>query len=422
MNWLPRGTSLGLLTAGETFIFYDGPRVFSCKSLTDQWYIAALVEEGTSRDLWLYVPVSSSRLAMIRSGGLPLRAAFTHPENSLFLVTISHDESMPDTAEPIEPEALDEFQLPDEAFRLELPTHTLSLAENPLDIQRKAAQEGRTRLRLRLNLPTRTRTEAPTRTVGHLLTLTQNVYDNIGAALLYTNSPQKGQLPTEATQETASEVLYISAASFVIEIGAARGYDLFGDSVFSRVSRKIFDLFDDSTDRQQLVDSLVALRPRAAKSFRNFVRGLASSEGNITIAAAGEDFPYMQRELPLQRLQNLVGLLNVIIHEEVTEIRGLMKLYSLNTDRMTFGLRDEREDRTYEGKVDERAALQVAHATLSDLYAVVILSHDVYDEAVGEKRPRFVLQQLLPIDSDYSVEPTAIVILESPDDVDRPPF
>ena len=124
MSWLPRGTSLGQLTAEETFVFYDGPRVFSCRSLTDQWFIAAWADEGQSYDLWLYVAVSSARLSMVKSGGLLLRDAFLQPEGSLYLVTIHHDESMQDTVEPIEPETLDESLLPGPSFRLELPTHT----------------------------------------------------------------------------------------------------------------------------------------------------------------------------------------------------------------------------------------------------------------------------------------------------------
>jgi hypothetical protein len=420
MSWLPRGTSLGQLRAEETFVFYDGPRVFSCRSLTDQWFIAAWADEGQSYDLWLYVAVSSARLSMVKSGGLLLRDAFLQPEGSLYLVTIHHDESVEDTVETIEPETLDEALLPGPSFRLELPTHTLQPAEDGAAIQRKAIQEGRARLRIKINMRNHTRTEAPARKIGQILVATQGVYDNIGAILLDANAPQRGQIPAEIRRETACEVLNLSAASFVIEIGAIRGYDLFDESVFSRISRRLLDLFDNNVDRSGLVRNLDSLRPRAAKSFRNFVKDLANAGGDVTIGAAGANFNYTQRELSTEMLQNLVRLLNNLLPEGTIEIQGRMRLYRLDTDRRLFGLKDEGEDIRYEGNIAERATPQVQHATVNDFYDVSIIAHNILDEAVGERKPRYVLEQLAPAAGGPLL--TEITMLEVSDDITPPPF
>jgi hypothetical protein len=92
MTWLPTATVLGELEIGEIFVEFDGPRVFSCTSLTDQIFIAGWAEEGEAADLWLYLPVSQNRLRMVRSGAMRLRDAFTDPESFVYLVTLHHDD------------------------------------------------------------------------------------------------------------------------------------------------------------------------------------------------------------------------------------------------------------------------------------------------------------------------------------------
>ncbi|WP_394328494.1 DUF6575 domain-containing protein [Mycobacterium avium] len=107
MNWLPRDTILGELTLLETYVFYDGPRLFSAQSLTDQRYLAAWANEGHEADEWLYVAISEARLNMVRSGARTVRSAFLEPEGFTYRVIIPHDDSSPDSAKTVVPSEIE---------------------------------------------------------------------------------------------------------------------------------------------------------------------------------------------------------------------------------------------------------------------------------------------------------------------------
>ncbi|MGH3898831.1 MAG: DUF6575 domain-containing protein [Pseudonocardiaceae bacterium] len=405
MSWLPEGTELGELALEETFVFYDGPRVFSCRSLTDQLFLAAWAEEGAVADTWLYVPISAARIAMVRSGGLLLRAAFAAPEGLVYNVTIPHDADRSCEVITAAPADLSDEWLPGENFKLDIPTRTLRPAEKEQEVERRARQEGRTHLRLRVQLPAYTRSEAPTRKIGELLILTQTIYDNIGLSLLEDDPPQRGRIPDKVTYETASELVGFAAASFVVEIAASRSNDLFGDSAFADVTKELLKLLGLGLERELLLDELSTLRPRGAKSFRSFVTGLASTGGDVMVSAAGENLPFTRQVLTAERLESMVLILNNLVPDEVSEIRGRMRLYAADLTRKIFGAHDEFNDLRYEGKIADRALPQVDHAQINDLYDVVVSVFPVFDEAVGERKPRYVLEQLVVADLEEAPVP-----------------
>lgn len=400
MNWLPRGTVLGDLELLETFIFYDGPRVFSCRSLTDQLYIAAWAEEGEDADQWLYAPVSQRRLNLIRSGGMTLRSAFTRPEGFVYLVAIPDDEDQQDSIRPIPSSQLLDSWLPADDFRLALPTLTAKPAESPDEIKRRVLQENRTRMRIKLAHPDSYRTEAPTRQVGEILILTQKLLDNVGLALDSDEAPAMGRIPNETAKKMSSEVVELSAASFVIELAASSLDDLFGESLFADSTKVILDLLDPELQSESISAELSGLGPRAAKSFRRFVAGLADSGANVAMSAAGSNFDYLVRELPLERLETLVYMLNRLVPDtDVVEIRGRMELFAYDSDRRTFGLQDKDGNR-YEGKVDDRASAQSSHPTINDRYDVLVFATSVLDEVVGETKVTYTLSQLVSVAED----------------------
>lgn len=414
MNWLPVGTPLGDLRIRETFVDFDGPRVFACQSSTDQWYLAGWAEERADEDLWLYVPVSEARLVIVRSGGLPLRQAFERPEGLIYAVTLPRTEFDRDTAAPITPNQLDDDWLPEPDFKIELPTQTLPAAADGDAWRLRAVQERRGRLRLMVKWPGITRSEAPTKKVGELLVSTQSLYDNIGLALLQAEPPQAGRIPLEVAEQTATDVVGLAAASFVVDIASANFDDLFDGSVFIEITERVLALLDTSLGRDDLIEQLVELRPRGAKSFRNFVKGLASTGGSVTVAGAGARLDYTSRELSAERLETLSKILSNLVPEDVFEVRGRMRLYRADMDRKQFGVIDEMTQQRYEGQIAQRALVQVDHATVNEVYDVLVSEFSTFDEAVGERKPVFVLEQLTPADQSAAGPVMRTRITETP--------
>lgn len=407
MTWVAKGTILGDLEITETFVDFDGPRVFSCRSSTDQLYIAGWAQEGEDADLWLYLPISQRRLSIVRSGGLTLRSAFEAPEGLIYLVTIRHDEG-DDAAQPISASRLEDAWLPEPSFSLKLETFTLPPAEDGTTFERKAVQEARARMRLMVKLPKYTRSEAPTKKIGELLIATQSLYDNVGLAMLEDEPPQAGRIPLEIAEQTATDLVGLSAASFVVEIASSQLDDLLGKSVFSDVTSEILSLLATDLEREALIERLAQLRPRGAKSFRNFVGVLATTGGSVTVAGASATLPYSARELSASRLETLSKILNNLVPEDIFEVRGRMRLFKADMDRQQFGVVDEATDTRYEGRVAKRALLQVDHATMNEVYDVVISEFRTFDEAVGERKPQHVLEQLSPADPEAETGPVTI--------------
>lgn len=415
MSWLPRGTVLGELEMTEVYIDYDGPRLFSCLSATDQRYLAVWSVEREDADGWLYLPVSHRRLDMIRSGATGLRDAYRQAESVVFFVTLHHDLDMRDEVEPFQPRDLPDEWLPEPDAQLDLHVHTQPPMSPAAELERIVAQERRGRLRLKAEWGSLRRTEAPSRTLGELLVSTQNLYDNVGLALLRTDPPQAGRIPFDVMERTASDVVGLSAASFVIEIAGRELDDLFDGSTFTKITGQVLGLLNPSLDRDSLINQLSALRPRGAKSFRNFVRQLASSGADMTLSGAGAAMEFTSHTLTVDQLQTMRSILDLVVPDETFEIRGRMRLYRADFQRRLFGVEVEDSGLQFEGTIDPRAVAQVDHAPINELYDVLIYEFGAFDEAVGDRKPTYVLQQINPArDGMTAPATTRIPLVEGP--------
>lgn len=128
MNGLPRSL-LGRLRIDEVFVRFDGPRLFSALNEAGQRYMAVFAEETEDAEVFLYAPVSEDRYRAIRSGGLPLRAAFSDAQDGRVFVVTSSTEEADQRVEEWEAERLPSDWLPDDDATLSIPTLTLSRFE-----------------------------------------------------------------------------------------------------------------------------------------------------------------------------------------------------------------------------------------------------------------------------------------------------
>ncbi|MCM0614428.1 hypothetical protein MOD31_00155 [Paenarthrobacter sp. TYUT067] len=394
MGWLPTNTLLGDLELEEVFVEYDGPRLFTCRSRTDQKFIAGWAEEGVDRDLWLYVPVSTGRLSAVRSGGINLRDAYLRPEGFLYVATLYHQGDEPDTVVPIRPtDVLDDW-LPASDFALNLDTPTAEPALDPENLERLAVQEGRTRLDVQVHLPDYYRTEAPTRAIGLVLVALQGVLENFGALELLEEPPQAGALPIDVTSALASNVLALSAASFVLGIAATDGQDLFGESPFSKAVERLVTMAADAADSETVAQEVLQLKPRGARSYSRLIRQLAETKGDVTLNAGSPQFGKRTAKLTAEKLDRLSQLLDAAIEQEPTEIRGRMTLVAADSEHMRFGLRDVESDVLYQGKVSAAALPEVSRATIHDEYEVILTEVALDEAATGQTKFTYTLEQL----------------------------
>ncbi|UYP17717.1 hypothetical protein OED52_13655 [Rhodococcus sp. Z13] len=400
MNWLPEGTILGQLRLGEVFEQYDGPRLFTCESKTGQLYLVTWADEGEDHDLWLYLPVSRERFAVIRSGGVSVRDALVNAEDRVFVVKMPFAETEEITLDSILAGSdLPDEWLPDSDYMIELPTHTAPVASTPEELAIKAHRELRPILRLEVEPAMSKRTAAPTRAVGALLVSAQNLLDNVGNSLLSGGREisSKGRIRSDSLYETSSEVIGLSAASFVVDIASTRFNSLFG-SVFEESAGLIARALATQGNSRAFKNQISGLHPRAAKSFRKFVRDLANFNGPATVVAASQDLRYVEANLEVEEINKLLAVLNYLApDEEETVITGTMRLFMGDVSNQTFGLSDLKSEIRYTGYVDEDAMEAFGRARLNTNYLVAISATSVTDELTNETQHTYRLMKIIPV-------------------------
>jgi hypothetical protein len=100
------------LSIVEVFDAYDGPRLFSARDAAGVLYLALWVDDMEDESIWLYLPLSASRMAELQQGQLDLRSAFLAPEmNTVFRVRESARGGMR-TSETLPPTAIPHDELP----------------------------------------------------------------------------------------------------------------------------------------------------------------------------------------------------------------------------------------------------------------------------------------------------------------------
>ena len=128
-------TGLGRLEIVETYVYYDQPVLFSCKSAAGHLYLGVAAYKNDQHETWLYVGISAARLNLVRCGAIDLHDAFAEPEDDFLLQEIvPYDDQAQPRMEPIQPDQISEDMLPIPGERLDLETDTLSVLRDSEEI------------------------------------------------------------------------------------------------------------------------------------------------------------------------------------------------------------------------------------------------------------------------------------------------
>ena len=171
-------TGLGKLEIVETYVYYDQPVLFSCKSAAGHLYLGVAADKNDEHETWLYVGVSAERLNLIRSGAIDLHDAFAEPEDSFLLQEIvPYDDQTQPRLERIQSDQISEDMLPMQGERLDLKTDTLPALSSSAEVAKSRKQEI---LNLTLNFAGAFRTEASIAPLSKILGGFQEVINTIG--------------------------------------------------------------------------------------------------------------------------------------------------------------------------------------------------------------------------------------------------
>lgn len=379
-------TGLGKLEIVETYIYYDQPVLFSCKSAAGHLYLGVAGDKNDEHETWLYVGVSAERLSLIRSGAIDLHDAFAEPEDSFLLREIvPYDDQTEPWMEPIQPDRISEDMLPMPGECLDLETETLPALRNSEEIAVSRKQEI---LNLTLNFEGLRRTEAPVTVLSQMLGKFQEVINTIGMI-----HDGKKQVTEKIRSSMQTSLLEVGAGSFDIRLVSTETVDLFNHSDCGNAIEEFLKLLDAANNQDQLKGLLERLTSRVAKNYTQFLKSLSESviDTKFTWTSPDPDrggSAYLSKP----QMQEVIDILQKFQEETpfTSEITGTLIGASLKSKRFEL----ETTNEIYAGRITDEAIETVRNATLSQTYTAEIQEITERSETTDETKTKYQLLSL----------------------------
>ena len=380
-------TGLGRLEIVETYVYYDQPVLFSCKSAAGHLYLAVAADKNDEHETWLYVGVSAERFSLIRSGTIDLHDAFAEPEDSFLLQEIiPYDDQTQPRMEPIQPDQISEDMLPMPGECLDLEIETLPVLNNSEEIAKSANQEI---LNLTLNFAEGPKTEAPLAFLSKIFGKLQDVINTIG--MIHANL---NQITENIKSQMQISLLEVGAGSFDIRLASTKTVDLLNHSDFGDAIEEFLKLLKAGSNQDQLEGLLERLRLRVAEDYTEFLKSLSESVVDTRFTWASPN-PERGGTAYLSEIQmrEVIEILQKFQEEgpSTFPITGTLTGAFLRSKRFEI----ETTEKTYTGDIADEAIETVRNATLSREYTATIQEITQRNEATNEiTKPKYQLLSL----------------------------
>lgn len=379
-------TGLGELEIVETYVYYDQPVLFSCKSAAGHLYLGVAADKNDEHETWLYVGVSAERLNLIRSGAIDLHDAFAEPEDSFLLQEIVpyNDQTQP-RLERIQLDQISEDMLPMPGECLDLKTDTLPALSNSEEIAKSRKQEI---LNLTLNFAGGFRTEASIAPLSKILGGFQETINTVGMVC-----GNENQVTENIRNNMEISLLAIGAGSFDIQFASTKIVDLLDHSDLGDAIEEFLKLLKAANNHEQLKALLDQLTSRVARSYTQFLKALNESviDTRFTWKSPNPDRGG-SAFLSKAQIQKVIEILERFQEEEPIIFKVEGKLTGVFLSNKTFEI--EITDKPYKGKITDEAIETVKNATLSQIYTAEIQEITERSETTDETKTRYELLNL----------------------------
>jgi len=394
---LVTGTQLGVLETLEVFHFYEGPKVFMCEGVAGQLYLVFWLGDEAQGviERWLYVPVSHSRLTLVRSGEVSLREACVSVEGGW--VFIGTTGSNPDSVLPLQASDLDPEELPGPQARLALDTPTVpELKESRR--QRAVRTQGEV-FDLAIKTPGERRSVVAADVLAKTLLETQSTV----TALVLANGGYRartGPVPPELVAEAQLRAVGVFPSSFGIRLESAAFANLLGKSRLADAFDQLFRLLaagDSEEDLEQLAQEFGG---RVMARFTSLMSVVAGHHVDLRMTWASPSSPDERTDLvPWKEADRRVRRLaeTVARTSEILEFRS--RLDGIDVHRRTFDLLNLEENVRIMGRVADLLLARSAEVSARvpfEYQARVELRQEV-NTITAEVRERYLLVDLVPI-------------------------
>jgi len=350
---LPDGTQLGkefrLLDVYES---YDGPRLILCQNTAGQLFLGLSVEETHEEHVWLYVAISEERRRQIENGAMDLRTVFVTPEDTFVYEVRSATTAGEISISLHRPDELQDVHLPVADERLPQLLVAQILEESLDTVARVATQRRRETVRLALRFPDVPSPEAPSRSLGQILSALQELVAAAAQAVMG-EATVRGRLSPEVLLGSELRVVKTYAGSFGIELSAAQLAGLFGDSLASDALDAVARLLVAGSDADSLSSLFEELKPRVAAKYRYLIDSLFDAQAAVHFEwGSVVDGRGTVRDLSIDELRLIGTAISEVGPPLDTTYEVVGQLVALNSRTGYFELEDRTERRRISGRLD----------------------------------------------------------------------
>jgi hypothetical protein len=376
MNFLHDNDIFGKLVIEETYLDFDGPRLFIAVNAVGQRYVVNCLDIDEDREHWVLTPVSDRRLGALRDGEIDLRTAYTNPElDRVYTIVTSPKGDLLKSAITL---SLTEDMLPNPGALLPV----VSKSASPLVNAPFLARTLNANIVLLRLFPKSTKHEAPAESVGDILA---------AFAAFLREKLQRSYREAEAMigQVANAAALAIPEVNVVGAFAGSLGVEFAvrGDEarIMDALRSAVGDLASVS-NLEELYGRMNEAGDAEVSSMRKFLSRLSDAKSDLSVEAASisDDVP-VRAELTLKKVRRGVRQLRksdakaepVFLTLEVT-------LVGINLRAKTFEVRRISDDEQFKGTLNAEVFSDVSKAELPSPYRVVL---EVGTSMVGRHGP-----------------------------------
>ncbi|TBR57312.1 hypothetical protein B4U84_14925 [Westiellopsis prolifica IICB1] len=399
MSFLPERTILGQLEIIEVYDFYDKPVLFSCKNKSGLIFIVLCVDSSDYAEIWLYAPMSSSRLQSVVQGRVELRDIFIDTEDAfVYQVEVPYEDGLNAIVKTVNCNEIPDEYLPELGQVIKSEDNC-----DDTNIETVSTQKGREIIDFVLQFPEKEITEAPVGELGLILYSLQETIDAIGQIKL--GKSESHIIQPEVKQKTQVVLSGVYSGSFGMRLeGIVYEEDSLGlgESLLGQCLKEFINLINIGSNADELPAKLNVLKRKTAFKYTEFLKALT----RIGISKLHIDWASPSRKVQTGEieLETVLKVLDVIKNTKLkveTEIFTNVKLTQINYSSRTTTLQEVGSRKKYKCFIADSAIKDVETISKTLVYVATIQDYVILSPVVDKEKHEYELLSLkLPKNSE----------------------
>lgn len=373
------------LVPHEVLDYFDGPRLYSCRSPAGQIFLVLWVSQGEVATNWLYVEISADRYLALKAGDIPIAVAFTQAENSV-VWEVAADATGAASVQVVPCDQIDSAVLPPADDCLEWPTG--SLPDRLSTTEDAARSSYRGVVDVAITTPSDSQ-ELQAGVLGGVLSSLQDLIH----ALASDQSTNLRRIPERLRVDNDLAVTGLYAGSFGVRLKASQSQLFHLDEDYTTLHR-FQSLMDASGSVESLAEHLPKLNFLTRVRYRRLLTKLSEGDSSADVEWAYPGSVSYRSGLSVQQIRHILSYLDNSPNPEVHVEEHVGRLVGVDVEKNRFDfvsddgesfigtLSQQMMGRRYEVPARARATIE-AQVTISTL--------------TGNEAWRYVLVDCIPV-------------------------